>query len=360
MNTEKIRLKFIIPAILLILPVVLILLFDQAAWKSRYDLISEILGTIFFVDLPIGMCLWHWFKPEHFREWRWMIPFGLMTLGSWAVMAGGMWLACKTGHGPDNGFAAVCAYLFGWAYIWLTMIPIGAIYVFFRAILKLIPICREWKMSDTARKTIRNILLALIPCGILLCVGILSSFKLNTCARIVFSVLYPLAGIVMLILFTGTYIFRKPWRKLKKVFAFLLAVCLWLPYMVLPPAVWILVDIFSSELKLGDIFFIEKSPDPKIEAAYFNDGEFGNNCYAVHISSFDFSKVADSPVFHTKASVFKKVKVRWDGSRHFIFESSDVGVIHFRYQNGKWTATPENLLNKEKMQITTPKKGRKI
>jgi len=41
-----------------------------------------------FVDVPIGMCLWHWFKPEHFREWRWMIPFGLMTLGSWAVMAG--------------------------------------------------------------------------------------------------------------------------------------------------------------------------------------------------------------------------------------------------------------------------------
>ena len=139
MNTEKIKLRFIVPAILLILPVVLILIFDPAAWKSKSNLISDILGIIFFAHVPIAMCLWHWFKPEHFREWRWMIPFGLMTLGSWAVMAGGMWLACKTGHGPDNGFAAVCAVLFGWAYIWLTMIPIGAVYVVFRAILKLIP-----------------------------------------------------------------------------------------------------------------------------------------------------------------------------------------------------------------------------
>ena len=338
MNTEKIRLKFIIPAILLILPVVLILLFDQAAWKSRYDLISEILGTIFFVDLPIGMCLWHWFKPEHFREWRWMIPFGLMTLGSWAVMAGGMWLACKTGHGPDNGFAAVCAYLFGWAYIWLTMIPIGAIYVFFRAILELIPVWREWKMSDTARKTIRNILLALIPCGILLCVGILSAFKLNTCARIVFSVLYPMAGIALLVYFTRKYIFSKPWRKLKKGFAYLLALLLWFPYMVLPPAAFAL-----RSMERGDIFFTEKSPDPKIEAVYCNDPEFKNQCYAVHILSSD-PRIESSPMFHTRASIFHRVKVRWEGSDHFIFESSDVGVIDFRYQNGKWTASPESLL----------------
>ena len=346
-NTEKIKLKFIIPAILLILPVVLILIFDPAAWLSKSNLVSDILGTILFVDVPIGMCLWHWFKPQHFREWRWMIPFGLMTLGCWAAVAGEMWIACRIGHGPENGFAIFCAYAFGWAYIWLTMIPIGAVYVIFRAILKLIPVCREWKMSDTARKTIRNILLALIPCGILLCVGILSAFKLNTCARIVFSVLYPLAGIVLLILFTKTYIFSKPWRKLKKVFAFLLAVLLWFPYMILPPAVFVLGSMLCGLRERGDIFFIEKSPDPKIEAAYFNDGEFRNECYAVHIQSFN-RKVAGSPVFHTKASVFKKVKVRWDGTRHFIFESSDIGVIHFRYQDGKWTATPEELLNKEK------------
>ena len=80
MNTEKIKLKFIIPAILLILPVVLFLIFDPAVWLSKSNLVSDILGMILFVDVPIGMCLWHWFKPEHFRERRWMIPFGLMTL----------------------------------------------------------------------------------------------------------------------------------------------------------------------------------------------------------------------------------------------------------------------------------------
>ena len=347
MNTEKIKLKVIIPAILLILPVVLILIFDPAAWKSKYNLVSDILGTILFVDVPIGMCLWHWFKPEHFRESRWMIPFGLMTLGSWAAVAGAMWIDLRIGHGPENGFAIFCAYAFGWAYIWLTMIPIGAVYVIFRAILKLIPVCLEWKMSDTARKTVRNILLALIPCGILLCGAVFSSFKYYTCARIVFSLFYPLAGIVLLILFTGKYIFSKPWRKLKKGFAFLLALLLWLPYMVLPPAFLVWVTMLSERWERGDIFFIEKSPDPKIEAAYFNDGEFRNECYAVHIQSFN-RKVDSSPRFHTKASVFQKVKVRWDGSRHFIFESSDVGVIHFRYRDGKWTATPENLLNSEK------------
>lgn len=202
-------------------------------------------------------------------------------------------------------------------------------------------------MSDTVRETERNILLALLPCEILLCAWILSSFKFNTCARIVFSVLYPLAGIVLLVLFSRTYVFSKPWRKLKKVFAFLLAVCLWLLYMVLPLAFLILGSFFFSKWERGNIFFIEKSTDPKIEAAYFNDGEFRNECYAVHIQSFN-RKVAGSPVFHTKVSVFQKVKVRWDGSRHFIFESSDIGVIHFRYQDGKWTATPEELLNREK------------
>ena len=56
---QKINWRIIIPAILLILPVVLILIFDPAAWKSKYNLVSDILGTILFVDVPIGMsCGW--------------------------------------------------------------------------------------------------------------------------------------------------------------------------------------------------------------------------------------------------------------------------------------------------------------
>ena len=143
MKSNRINWHIIIPAILLILPVVLFLIFDSAAWLSKYNLVSEIFGTILFVDVPIGMCLWHWFKPEHFRESRWMIPFGLMTLVCWAAIAIEMWIACRIGHGPENGFAIFCAYAFGWFYVWMTMIPIGAVYVIFRAILKLIELCRK-------------------------------------------------------------------------------------------------------------------------------------------------------------------------------------------------------------------------
>ena len=126
-----------VSAILLILPVVLILVFDKAAWKSRWNLFDVILGTLFFVDVPIAVCLWHWFWPRHFRGIRWVAIFGLLTLFSWVVMAGGMWLACIIGHGPDNGFSAVCAYLFGWAYLWITLVPIGAVYLLF---------CGAWRL----------------------------------------------------------------------------------------------------------------------------------------------------------------------------------------------------------------------
>ena len=134
--------KFIIPAILLILPVVLVLTFDPAAWLSKSNLVSDIFGTILFVDVPIGMCLWHWFEPEHFRGWRWMIPFGLMTLGGWAAVAAKMWIDLRLGHGPENGFAIFCAYVLGWMYIWLTMIPVGTVYVIFRVVLQLVRECR--------------------------------------------------------------------------------------------------------------------------------------------------------------------------------------------------------------------------
>lgn len=146
MKSNRINWSIIISAILLILPVVLILIFDHAAWKSKSNLISDILGTVFFVDVPIAMCLWHWFIPKHFRENRWMIPFGLMTLFSWAVMAGGMWIGRRIGRVPENGFSIFCAYAFGWTYIWMTMIPIGAVYVGFRAILELIELCRKGKI----------------------------------------------------------------------------------------------------------------------------------------------------------------------------------------------------------------------
>ena len=48
-------------------------------------------------------------------------------------VAGEMYLSSvRLGRGPENGFSAYCAYCFGWAYILLTMIPIGLLYQLIR------------------------------------------------------------------------------------------------------------------------------------------------------------------------------------------------------------------------------------
>ena len=132
----KINKNLIIPAILLIVPVTLILLFDLNAWKSWYTLISEIIGFVVFVDGPIAMCLWHWYRPDHFRGLRWVIPAGILSLVTWAVVAASMWIDCHTGHYPENGFAVACAYVLGWSYIWFFMVPIGTVYLLFRGVLE--------------------------------------------------------------------------------------------------------------------------------------------------------------------------------------------------------------------------------
>jgi len=108
--------------------------------------------------------------------------------------------------------------------------------------------------------------------------------------------------------------------------------------------------LLSEDFKLGDISFKLNSPDGKIEAYYMNDGEYRTNCYAVHLLSWN-PKVKSSAFFHTAVPVSRKVSPRWDGNNHFIFESPDVGTIHFRYENGHWTAEPESLINKEPPKI---------
>ena len=340
----KIIKKIIIPAILLILPVVLILLFDQAAWKSRYDLISEILGTIFFVYLPIGMCLWHWFKPDHFRGLRCVIQAGLLSLVSWAYVAGSMWIDCHTGRYPDNGFSVFCgAYALGWFYIWVTMIPIGAVYLIFRGVLNLFEVCRRrWNIPETAKAWIRNILLGLLPLFFLVCAHIFIAFGLGRSAR-GFVVLFLISGIGLPVYFVRTCIFRQAaWGKVKKILVFLLFLLLWGAY-IFYSAMWHVVTlrILQMDAYYGGFLCVEESPDSRIDAFYFDDGEFGNHCYAVRIHD---PRIESLPLFHTRASVFHRVKARWEGIDHFVFDSSDIGVIDFRYQDGKWTATPESLL----------------
>ena len=123
----------------LILPHILIFLFDPASTLSRWNIASSIAGTLIFIDFPIGMCLLHYNFPQLFYKNRRisLIPWVILFFGSWSITALSMYLSIQLGHGPDNGFAAACAYLFGWMYIWFTMIPIGLIYLLFRGIQKL-------------------------------------------------------------------------------------------------------------------------------------------------------------------------------------------------------------------------------
>ena len=135
------RIKFVGLTLLFTVPIILVLVFDQASTLSLRNFLENISGTIFFIDLPIGMCLLHCYFPQLFRHHKSghysIVPWGIFFLGCWGIVALEMFLETQFGDYPDNGFSVACAYLFGWAYIWVTMIPIGAIYLLIRGIQKL-------------------------------------------------------------------------------------------------------------------------------------------------------------------------------------------------------------------------------
>ena len=138
--SEK-KINFFRIAILLTVPIVLVLVFDRASTLSLRNFLENIAGTIFFIDFPIGMCLLHYYFPYLFYHrksgYYSIVPWGIFTLVSWGIVALGMFLETQFGRYPENGFSVVCAYLFGWAYIWFTMIPIGLFYLLIRGIQKL-------------------------------------------------------------------------------------------------------------------------------------------------------------------------------------------------------------------------------
>lgn len=127
--------------LLLTLPIVLVLVFDPASCLSWHNIVSDVCGTIFFIDFPIGMCLLHYYNPQLFRHRKSghysIVPWVIFFLVCWGIVALGMFLETQFGRYPENGFSVVCAYLFGWMYIWFTMIPIGGIYLLIRLIQKL-------------------------------------------------------------------------------------------------------------------------------------------------------------------------------------------------------------------------------
>ena len=132
--------KFFLSFILLVLPIVLVLVFDPASTLSFRNFWENIAGSIFFLDFPIGMCLLHYYYPQLFQHRKSayfsIVPWGIFFLACWGIVASGMFIETQFGRYPENGFSVVCAYLFGWAYIWVTMIPIGMIYLLIRLIQK--------------------------------------------------------------------------------------------------------------------------------------------------------------------------------------------------------------------------------
>ena len=132
-------LKIVVCVASLALPVVLYLLLDPAVRLSKWNLCSGAAGAagaLVFFDLPIAVCLLHWLRPQWFRlknGWYSPFPWLVLMLVCWIYVAGETYLSIQLGRGPENGFSAFCAYCFGWAYIWFTMIPIGLLYLLIRA-----------------------------------------------------------------------------------------------------------------------------------------------------------------------------------------------------------------------------------
>ena len=135
------KITFVWLTLLLTMPIVLVLVFDPASTLSVRNFLENIFGTIFFIDFPIGICLLHYYFPQLFRHRKRghysLVPWGIFFLVCWGIVAGGTLLETQLGDYPENGFSVACAYLFGWAYIWFTMIPIGLIYLLIRGIQKL-------------------------------------------------------------------------------------------------------------------------------------------------------------------------------------------------------------------------------
>ncbi|MBQ7208930.1 MAG: hypothetical protein IJS01_14120 [Lentisphaeria bacterium] len=133
--------KIVVCGLSLVMPVAVYLLLDPAVWLSAYNLCFGVIGALFFLDLPVAVCLLHWLRPQYFRlkksGWYSPFPWLLLMLVFWIYVAGGEYLAIRLGRGPENGFSVFCAYCFGWTYIWFTMIPIGLVYLLIRAAARL-------------------------------------------------------------------------------------------------------------------------------------------------------------------------------------------------------------------------------
>lgn len=137
--------KPVLSAFYLILPHVLILSLDPAAWRSKYNLAASFAGTFLFMNLPTCLCLFHWFRPDWFKSKKtghlsllkclcWTVVFSGLC---WGLLMAALWISIQLHRGPDNGMATVCLLVLGWAYFPVLMIPVGTVYILLR-------LCGKW------------------------------------------------------------------------------------------------------------------------------------------------------------------------------------------------------------------------
>ena len=92
-----------------------------------------LLGPLFY------LCVLHWRKPERFSSLRKCALGALgLSLWSWLLFGGGMFVACTWFHHyPENGAAYAFALLLGWLYIWPFAILVGGVYLLVRILVDL-------------------------------------------------------------------------------------------------------------------------------------------------------------------------------------------------------------------------------
>ncbi len=108
------------------------------------NIIADFFGLLFFIAVPVLICLLHWRHPEFFISKKKPAAFfSLLKIFFWVLglslfseiaVCGAMLAALWLGHGPDNGFAVFCAFFLGWLYIWFTSLPVFVLYAVIRGI----------------------------------------------------------------------------------------------------------------------------------------------------------------------------------------------------------------------------------
>ena len=96
-------------------------------------LVDVVLWTIILGPL-VYLCVLHWRKPGLFSSLRkcalWVLG---LSLWSWLLFGGSMFVACAWFHHyPENGAAVVFALYLGWLYIWPFAILVGGVYLLVR------------------------------------------------------------------------------------------------------------------------------------------------------------------------------------------------------------------------------------